>query len=604
MLTLRPYQKAACDAAKEELRKSVEPILIDASPASGKSYMVAELANWLHKISNGKRVLCLAPSRSLIEQNVEKYRITGEPCSVFSASAGVKSTRHFVVFATPKTVSNSISRFNNGSYCAVVIDEAHGLTPTVLSIIEEMREGNPNLRVIGLSGTCYRMGSGYIFKEWPDGRINGEDKARDPYFGKCVYSVSPREMLDQGFITPMEIGQINAEKYDTSGLELLPNGHFKPDGVERAFVGHGRQTAQIVADVIEQSRNRKGGIMYFAATRRHAQEIFASLPPENSALSTGDGDILFGKVSTEKEVIKAYKSGKVRHFVSCSKYTTGFDAPWTEVIAMLRKVESNALLQQCMGRAWRLHDGKDSCLLLDYGTNVEDQFPDGDIYKPLIRAKAGTQAGKAFTAHCPDCGYGNAVTVKKDCADYRLDENGYCLDVFGDRIQTDYGPMSGHWGRRCFGQVKVGREYERCSYYWTSRECDACGEKCDITARHCPNCDNELIDPAKKLVSEFRALKRDPTRLQTDVVISLTEKESVSQRGNKTIRTDWVTPHRQFSIWFSPEARHPQARRDWAAYQDAIKHGQPETISYRKDESFWRCYGYGHPADDIESFTP
>lgn len=565
--------------------------------------MVAELAHWLHNISGGKRVLCLAPSRALIEQNVEKYRITGEPCSVFSASAGVKSTRHFVVFATPGTVKNSISRFNNGSYCAVVVDEAHGLTPTVLAIIREMREGNPNLRVIGLSGTCYRMGSGYIFKEWPDGRVNGDDKAHEPYFHKCVYSVSPREMLEQKYITPMIVGQINAEKYDTSGLELLPNGHFNPDSVERAFVGHGRVTAQIVHDVIQQSRDRKGGIMYFAATKRHAEEILASLPPDNSALSTGDGDILYGKPSNEKAVIKAYKSGKVRHLVSVGKYTTGFDAPWTEVIAMLRKSESNALFQQIMGRSWRLFEGKETSLLLDYGSNVEDQFPDGDIYKPLIRAKAPSVGGKGFTATCPECSYQNEVSVKKDCEQYTLDENGYCLDVFGERVETEYGPMSGHWARRCFGQVRVGKEYVRCGYFWTSRECDACGEKCDITARRCSNCDHELIDPAKKLVSEFRALKRDPTRLQTDTVLNVTAKESVSQKGNRTVRTDWVTPHRQFSLWFTPEAKHPQAIRDWEAYQAATAHGQPETISYRKEETFYRCYGYNHPIDELE-LTP
>jgi len=197
--------------------------------------MIAYLARQLHIISGGKRVLCLAPSAELVRQNHEKFMLTGEPASIFSASAGAKSTRNVVVFGTPGTVKNSISRFckqGTDGFCAVVIDECHGLTPTIREIIETMRKANHALRVIGLSGTPYRLGSGYVFRIWPDDRVNGDDKTRDPYFTKCVYRVSAREMLDQGFITPMEVGAINSDKYDTSGIVLLPNGTFDHGTVE------------------------------------------------------------------------------------------------------------------------------------------------------------------------------------------------------------------------------------------------------------------------------------------------------------------------------------------------------------------------------------
>jgi len=186
--TLRPYQQRCVDAALEEVRRSVEPCLIEAAPAAGKSFMIAAIAAELNRIS-GKRVLCLAPSAELVKQNHQKYLLTGERASIFSASAGAKSTRHVVVFGTPKTVANAISRFTK-DFCAVVVDECHGLTPTIRDIIDTMRRSNPNLRVIGLSGTPYRLGSGYVFRVWPDGRTNGDDTCRDPYFTRCVYRVS------------------------------------------------------------------------------------------------------------------------------------------------------------------------------------------------------------------------------------------------------------------------------------------------------------------------------------------------------------------------------------------------------------------------------
>ena len=145
MLPLRPYQRAAVEAALNEMRRSVEPIVIDAAPASGKSFMIAGIAHELHSISGGKKVLCLAPGRELVIQNHEKYLQTGEPASIFSASAGSKSTRHPVVFATPQTVTRSLSRFLDG-YCAVVIDECHGITPTIKSIVAAA-EYFPNFKI-------------------------------------------------------------------------------------------------------------------------------------------------------------------------------------------------------------------------------------------------------------------------------------------------------------------------------------------------------------------------------------------------------------------------------------------------------------------------
>ena len=597
-MKLRPYQFKATQAAKEVLRRSSDPVLIDAAPASGKSYMVADLALWLHEISNGKRVLALAPNKSLVKQNVEKYLLTGEKCSIFSASAGQKSLRHPVVYGTPLTVKNAISKFKKG-FCAVIVDEAHGMTPTIRAIIEEMRETNPNLRVIGLTGTPYVLNHGYIFREWPYGKTNGEDTARDPYFVKCVYRISAREMLDGGYITPMRIGQINAEAYDTSGVQLLPNGTLNPETVDRAFVGYGRKTAGIVSDVLRQAFNIRGGVMFFAATVRHAEEILASLPPENSALSTGDKYVLFGRESSEDAVIKAYREGSARYLVNVDKHTTGFDVSHTAVIALLRYTESAALLQQILGRAWRLDPDKPFSLLLDFADNLDRHFPDGDIFNPEIKAGAIGGAGEGISVSCPECGYVNEAKVNPDYTDYQYDQYGYALDVFGEPMKTEYGPVPVHYTRRCWGVV--GPEYTRCGYYWTSKECESCGEKNDISARYCAGCRGELVDPNERLVSEFRQLKRDPTKPQTDEVVGFEAKSSISARGNQTIRVDVVTPYRSFSVWIMAVPKNARQQRDLALYNDATRNGiRPATVTYCKDadSGFYRIIGYNAPADE------
>ena len=266
-MTLRPYQQRLVDASIDWMLKSVEPFVAEAATGAGKSHIIADIAEKIHA-RTGKRVLCLAPSAELVTQNRSKFTATGAKASTFSASAGTKDLRYPVVFGSPLTVKNKISRFmRQGSegYALVIVDECHGITPTVQGIIASMREGNSNLRVMGLTATPYRLGSGYIYREEPDGRIHGEDRARDPYFAKCVERVEARELIEQGYLTPPVIGQINSEGYDTSGLTLNSRGQFDAAAVDRAYHGHGRKTATIVADVIKQSRERRG-VMFFAAT--------------------------------------------------------------------------------------------------------------------------------------------------------------------------------------------------------------------------------------------------------------------------------------------------------------------------------------------------
>ena len=595
---LRPYQQSCVDAALAEVRTTTSPCLIDAAPAAGKSYMIAAIAKELHTISKGKRVLVLAPSAELVKQNHAKFLLTGERASIFSASAGAKSTSRYIVFGTPGTVKNAISRFcrqGQDGFCAVIVDECHGITPTIQAIIEAMRLANPNLRVIGLSGTPFRLGSGYVFRVWPDGKVNGDDTARSPYFTKCVYRVGADEMLANGFITPMRIGAINGG-YDTSGIHLLPNGHPNPDDVERAFVGHGRKTAAIVANVMAQALPY-GGVMLFAATVRHAEEIMASLPPSNSRLITGDTP-----KGERNGIVADYRAQRFRYLVSVGTLTTGFDVEHTATIAVLRYTESAALLQQILGRAWRLADGKPESLLLDYAGNVDHHFPDGNIYAPVIKASGGGGGHGIVPATCPDCGHHNDFSAHKDYVDFAKNEHGYCLDAFGEVLQSEWGPVPGHYGRRCWGQLKVGREYVRCGYYWTSKPCPACEEPNDIAARYCRECKAEIIDPNERLISEFKAMKRDPHQPQTDIVLSMEAKETISTRGNKTLRVDWVTPHRQFSCWFNPEATFAKAQAEYERFLAATREGPPSTVSYVKEREsgFYRILAYGMPADELE----
>lgn len=594
-MTLRPYQAEAAQSALDWMKKSTKPFIIDAATGAGKSHIIAEIARVIHDLT-GKRVLCLAPSAELVMQNREKFIATGNSASTFSASAGAKELRHPVVFGSPLTVKNRISRFKD-DYALVILDEAHGITPTVREIIQGMREGNQNLRVCGLSATPYRLGSGWIFREHVNGHINGEDTARDPYFAKCVYQIGARSLIDAGFLTPPVIGAINASGYDTSGLALNNRGQFDAEAVDRAYHGHGRKTAAIVGDVVAQSRDRKG-VMFFAATVKHAQEVMASLPPELSEIVTGDTP-----KAKRDSILKRFKAQQIKYLVNVSVLTTGFDASHVDVIAILRKTESVGLLQQIIGRGLRLHDGKSDCLVLDYTTNLEDHCPDGDLFAPVVKAGKAASGNGGMACECPSCGYENTFTANPEYLDYKKDAAGYILDLSGQQVMSDFGPISGHYGRRCMGLIQAGKrgEYERCGYRWTFKPCPHCEAENDIAARYCSTCKGEIVDPNEKLKADFKALKRDPTRVQTDRVVSMSCAPGISRSGNRTLRVEWITPYRQFTTWFTPDATYVRGQAAWNAFDRVTDGGKvaPQTVTYIKnaDTGFYEIKAYNRAED-------
>lgn len=606
--TLRPYQLNAVTAALAEIRKSLEPCLIEAATGAGKSLLVADIANKVHKMS-GKHVLCLAPSKELVEQNYEKFLLTGDPASIYCASAGRKDLRHPVIFASPGSFK-AVAKQVGSRIAVVIVDECQGMTATVLGIIDDIRSVNPNVRVVGLTGTPYVMGSGYIYRMDENGKVMGDNKSKDPYFMRKVYSITAPELIELGFLTPPVMGALGALGYDTSGIDFTAAKKTVEDQIDRAFMGDNRVTAQIIADVVYQSRNKRG-VMIFAATIQHAEECMRSLPPELSAIVTG------ATPKKERErIIRDFKAQKIKYLVNVAVLTTGFDAPHVDVIAILRATESIGLMQQIIGRGLRLYEGKDHVLILDYAENIERHCPDGDIFRPDVKASMGGTSGMPMNVICPDCGIDNCFSARKNDEGHAIDAQGYFVDLAGDRVMIDTAeidpetqkpfklPMPAHFGRRCqaFHPARDGFSYQ-CGYRWSSKECpnQECKADNDIAARYCTVCKGEIIDPNTKLRIDFKRQKRDATQLQCDEVLSVQNQYGTSQKGNKQCVTTFVTPYRTFTIYFQYESDSTPRIAEWERYKRATQNFSidPETVTYKKDglSGMYRVFDYNQPAD-------
>ncbi|HCM0508319.1 TPA: DEAD/DEAH box helicase [Vibrio parahaemolyticus] len=462
MYTLRPYQADSVKAVIHYFRKHSTPAVIVLPTGAGKSLVIVELA----RLAKG-RVLVLAHVKELVEQNHAKYEGYGLKGAIFSAGLGRKETDQQVVFASVQSVVRNLDSFKN-QFSLLVIDECHRVpddkNSSYQKVITHLRELNPGIKVLGLTATPYRLGMGWIYQYHTRGQVRTEESR---FFRDCIFELPIRYLLDENFLTPARMMDAPVLSYDFSQLKPANTGRYKEAEMDMVIDKAKRATPQIVEQIIQYARERKG-VMIFAATVRHAQEIHGLLPEGETAIVIGDTP------TPERDaIIQAFKNREIKYLVNVSVLTTGFDAPHVDLIAILRPTESVSLYQQIVGRGLRLSEGKNECLVLDYAGNSYD------LYQPEVGDPKPDSTSEIITIPCPACGFNNNFWGK-------LDSNGFLLE---------------HFGRRCQGyfEDEDTGEREHCGYRFRAKYCGECGADNDIAARICHECDATLVDPDKKL---------------------------------------------------------------------------------------------------------
>ncbi len=387
MYTLRPYQSEAVRAVVHYFRKSADPAVAVLPTGAGKSLVIAELA----RLARGN-VLVLAHVKELVEQNHAKYEGYGLEGAVFSAGLGRKETNQQVIFASVQSVVRNLDAFSH-AFSLLVIDECHRVPDDEDSsyrrVISHLQSVNPGLKILGLTATPYRLGLGWIYRFHTRGQVRTTDNR---FFKDCIFELPIRHLLDEGFLTEATLLDAPVLSYDFSELRPRASGFYSEKEMDEVIKRAPRATPEILTQIKEKAADRHG-IMIFAATVRHAQEVLHLLPPEQSALVVGDTE---GK--ERDRIIRAFKNREIKYLVNVSVLTTGFDAPHVDLIAILRPTESVSLYQQIVGRGLRLSPGKKDCLILDYAGN------NYDLYQPEVGDTKPDSDSEIVTIPCPACG--------------------------------------------------------------------------------------------------------------------------------------------------------------------------------------------------------
>lgn len=566
MYTLRPYQQAAVDATLAHFRASTAPAVIVLPTGAGKSLVIAELA----RLAQG-RVLVLAHVRELVEQNFEKFRATGAEAGIYSAGLDRKDFSEKTIFGSIQSVARASEEFFR-DFSVLIIDECHRVSMAgetqYQQVITRLTGANPQLRVLGLTATPYRMGQGWIYEYHGPRQLQQTRTSR--FFKKCVYELGLRTMVREGYLTPPIRIDAPVACYDFSSLKLHGISYFQAE-IEKLLSDQKRITRGIIENIVELSKDRQG-VMIFTSSVKHAMEIMRYLPPYVAAMVVGDTES-----AEREEAIAAFKARKLKFLVNVSVLTTGFDAPHVDVIAILRPTESDSLYQQIVGRGLRLSPGKKDCLILDYTGQGHD------LFSPEIEGDKPASNCVVVEVACPQCGTLN--------------------EAWG--IKDPEGNIEEHFARRCKGAFEDPdtHEIEYCGYLFRFKRCDQCGAENDISARECKDCRYPLVDPDKKL-KEAMALK-DAHVMRVD---SMEFQKGRDKKGNERLEVHYydvdANELKEYFYLDSEEKRHafyltfarvhlrvPEMNLKVHTVEDVLalkdRYRAPEYIIARKRERFW-----------------
>ena len=399
-MRLRQYQLDAVDAVYEHARtKTTNPVVV-VPTAGGKTPILATLCadtarRW------GGRAIVVSHVKELLQQACDKLH-TIDPTldvGVYSAGLGRRDTEHAVLVAGIQSVyQRAYELCGDRPFNVVIVDEAH-LIPRdgdgmYRQFLSDLRTCNPTVRIVGLTATPFRLDSGLIYG--PDCMLQ-----------EVCFEVGIRELIQQGYLCP-PVSKAGTTKIDTSGVKIR-GGEFIAADLETA-ANKDAIVTNACAEIAGYASDRKSVLIFASgvAHGRHVAKVIGETGHECGFICgetpADERRNLIGRFrGTQEGLLPGVEASRLKYLVNVNVLTTGFDAPETDCIAILRPTMSAGLYYQMVGRGFRLSDGKPNFLVLDFGDNVLRHGPVDLLSERAHKISAGRGDGSPAVKECPNC---------------------------------------------------------------------------------------------------------------------------------------------------------------------------------------------------------
>jgi len=393
----RYYQENAINKVLESVGAGKKRILLTLATGTGKTAIAFQIAWKLFKskwnlISPGSRIpriLFLADRNILADQAFNSFGAFDDDALVRIRPGEVKKkgkvptngSLFFTIFQSFMSGPNDSPYFGQyppDYFDFIVIDECHRGGANDESSWRAIMEYFKPAVQLGLTATPKR-----------DVNVDTYD-----YFGDPVYIYSLKEGINDGFLTPFKVKEIDTtldeytfkEGDDVLFGEIEKGKEYQEKDFNRSIQIKSREEYRV--KLFLSMINQKQKTLVFCATQRHALLVRDLINQHSDSLSanychrvTADD----GKVGEQHLRDFQDNEKSIPTILTTSqKLSTGVDAPEIRNIVLMRPVNSMVEFKQIVGRGTRLFDKKDHFTIYDF-VEAHEHFKDDEWDGPPLQ---------------------------------------------------------------------------------------------------------------------------------------------------------------------------------------------------------------------------
>lgn len=419
---LRYYQQNAINKVLKAVANDQKKILITLATGTGKTAVAFQIAWKLFQAKwninkdgiRSPRILFLADRNILADQAFNAFGafeddalVRIKPSEI--SKKGKVPTNGSIFFTIFQTFMSgeepNFGQYPKDFFDFIIVDECHRGGANDESTWRAILEYFEPATQLGLTATPKRDVNGDTYK----------------YFGEPVSVYSLKEGINDGFLTPFRVKQIqtNIDEYQFTSDDDVISGmveegkEYTESDFNRIITIKAREEYRVKEFLKMINQNQK--TLVFCATQDHAlavrdvinQHCESKNPNYCQRVTANDGEIGEKHLRDFQDNEKSIPT----ILTTSQKLSTGVDAPEIRNIVLMRPVNSMIEFKQIVGRGTRLFEGKDYFTIYDFVKaykHFNDPAWDGEPLEPEPKEPRGP------LKECSVCGQKPCICPKPD----------------------------------------------------------------------------------------------------------------------------------------------------------------------------------------------
>lgn len=372
-VTLRPYQIALLDGARQAFRERKRAVLLQLPTGGGKTVSGSQMI--AGSSAKGKICWWLAHRRELIGQTSKTFASMGIQHGLIAGGNSSDSSKR-VQIGSIQTVARRLDDLTPPDL--IIFDECHHLGAAQW---QKIFDAFPLAKIIGLTATPWRL----------------DGKGLGTWFQDMVSGPTVADLIAEGSLSPYRL--FAPTQVDTGAIKMQA-GDFKRDDLAAAM-DKPSITGDAVQHYLKLCRGKRA--VAFAVNVDHSQHIAAQFNANGIRAEHVDGTM---DIASRDGAIQRFIAGETLVLTNCELFGEGFDVPAIEAVILLRPTKSLSLHLQQVGRALRPAPGKSEAIILDHaGNSLIHGLPDDErewTLEDREKRKKGETASVAIKT-CLEC---------------------------------------------------------------------------------------------------------------------------------------------------------------------------------------------------------